>query len=138
MKKIAWLGTPEERILSIRNFRKYINTIPFEEAVVLTKNNWNDSPKINKDKINISNISEWPTPWELFGQSVFSENEQVLGTFYTLILSNHAKEHDISLGVIDYLTTIQLELIIDSEPLSDFKVINIINVSDLKIQLGIK
>ena len=69
---------------------------------------------------------------------MFSENEQVLGTFYTLILSNHAKEHDISLGVIDYLTTIQLELIIDSEPLSDFKVINIINVSDLKIQLGIK
>ena len=43
-ESIRWLGSPESRILSIRNFRKYIERLPFDQAVMLTRENWQSSP----------------------------------------------------------------------------------------------
>lgn len=137
--KIKWLGNPEERILSIRNFRKFINTISFEQAVKLTQENWNNSPKINNMQFNIDDITTWPTPWELFEKPMFAKNTQCLGAYYTLILSNHNKEHDIDLAVLnDIVTGSYLAIVLDKYPLdkNKYNVTNIITSDDLKKQLG--
>ena len=49
----------------------------------------------------ISKVEQWPTPWDLFSQTTFCINSQALGTFYTLLLSNHSKNHDIKLAIIE-------------------------------------
>ncbi len=117
--EILWLGTPESRILSIRKFRKYIDTIPFEQAVKLTQENWNAGPRINKLNFDISNVDSWPTPWDLFGQTVFCPNSQILGAFYTLSLSNHAKNHKIELIIKQDILGGVPNIAIDLDTLSD-------------------
>ena len=77
--KIQWLGTPESRILSIRKFRKYIDNLPFEKAVTLTRENWQAGPRINKFQFDISKVDECPTPWNLFSQNIFCSNSQEIG-----------------------------------------------------------
>jgi hypothetical protein len=99
--EISWLGTPEDRILSIRKFRKHIEEIPFNEAIDTTKNIWEGSPKINKLYFDISKVSEWPSPWDLFSQNSYCSNSKTLGAFYTLILSKHNQNHDIKLVVLN-------------------------------------
>jgi hypothetical protein len=137
--KIKWLGTPEERILSIRNFRKFINSISFEQAALLTQQVWNNSPKINASQFNINDITSWPTPWELFEKTVFEKNTQCLGAFYTLVLSKHRKYHDIKLAVIsNIITNNYLAIILDncSIDTNKYVITNIITANDLKTQLG--
>jgi hypothetical protein len=134
---IAWLGSPESRIISIRKFRQYINTLPFEEAVEETRKNWNAGPKINKPHFDISNVNDWPTPWDLFGQSTFCVNSQALGTFYTLILSDHIKQHDIKLAIIeDVILGEKISFIIDNYPTTGLIISSIIEPSDIKSKLG--
>ena len=99
--QIAWLGTPESRILSIRQFRKYIDSLSFEDAVKFTQKTWDSGPRVNKLHFNIGDINDWPSPWELFSQQTFCKNSQALGVFYTLIMSEHSKKHDIKLAILN-------------------------------------
>lgn len=137
--RIKWLGTPEERILSIRKFRKYIDTLSFEEAIKLTQNNWIDSPRINTLQFDITEIDKWPTPWELFSKNVFCKNSQVLGAFYSLILSKHIEDHNIELVLVDdVINGVKGAIVLDKAPLKKIKgsVIKTINKKDLKNKLG--
>lgn len=137
--KIAWLGTPESRIISIRKFRKYIDTLPFEDAVVLIKENWDSGPRINKPHFDISKVDEWPTPWDLFGQTTFCINSQALGTFYTLLLSEHGKQHDIKLAIIeDIIQGEKAAIVLDDYPLTDYNVSSIVKREDIKHKLGVE
>lgn len=125
--KVAWLGKPEARILSIRAFRKYIDTISFEEAVKLVQKNWNNSPKIKKFQFELQDITHWPTPWELFSQTIFCANSQVVGAFYTLLLSEHVKKHDFSLAIIDdVIQGINGAIVLDNFPLTNLNVVTMI------------
>lgn len=136
---IKWLGTPEERILSIRKFRKYIDTISFKDAVKLTQNNWIDSPRINTLQFDISEIENWPTPWELFSKSVFCHNSQVLGAFYTLIMSKHIEDHDIELVVInDIINGVKGAIVLDKAQIKEGHgpPIKTITIKDLTEKLG--
>lgn len=136
---IKWLGTPEERILSIRQFRKYIDTLSFEEAVKLTQNNWIDSPRINTLSFDILETEKWPSPWELFSKNVFCQNSQVLGVFYTLIMSKHIENHNIELVLVDdIINGVKGAIVLDKAPLKKAKgkVIKLINKNDLKTKLG--
>jgi len=136
--QITWLGTPESRILSIRQFRKQIDKMPFEDAVKLTVDNWSSGPTVHNLKFDISKVEEWPTPWDLFGQSTFCSNSQALGTFYTLLLSEHAKEHDIKLAIIeDVITGERPAIVFDNPPLTEFTVSSIISSNDIKNKLGV-
>lgn len=135
---ISWLGTPESRILSIRRFRKYIDNLPFEKAVELTKKNWESGPLVNKEQFDIANVEEWPTPWDLFSQPTFCKHAQALGVFYTLLLSDHAKEHDIAFAVIeDVVFGEKPAIIFDNFPLTDMNVSCIMKWNDVKHKLGV-
>lgn len=130
--KIAWLGKPETRIISIRKFRQYIDTVPYEDAVKLVQKNWNNSPKIKKNQFDLQNIKQWPSPWELFSQSIFCSNSQVVGAFYTLLLSDHAKTHDISLAIIDdVIRGINGAIVLDNFELTNYNVLSIIKKDDI-------
>ena len=136
-ENIKWLGTPETRILSVREFRKFIDTLPFEEAVKITQKNWESGPKINKDQFDIGNVDNWPNPWELFSMNTFCSNAQALGSFYTLVLSRHRNEHNISLAIInDIVMGERAELILDNYPLMNNDVVDIINTDDIHEKLG--
>ena len=136
--KIKWLGKPEARILSIRKFRQFINTLPFDDAAKLTQKNWMSSPRINNFQFDLTNVNSWPNPWELFSQQIFCANSQVLGAFYTLLLSEHAKEHDISLVVLDdVISGIQGAIVCDDYPIgNEFKVVNTVTSKDISNKLG--
>jgi len=134
---IAWLGNPETRILNIREFRKFIDTLPFEDAVKITQKNWESGPKINKDQFDIGNIDGWPNPWELFSQNMFCANAQALGCFYTLTLSKHRHEHDIALAIInDIIMGERAELVLDNYPLTNIDVVEIVKTEDIHAKLG--
>ena len=136
-ESIRWLGSPESRILSIRNFRKYIERLPFDQAVMLTRENWQSGPRINKLQFDISKVEEWPTPWDLFGQSIFCANSQILGVFYTLILSEHSKQHNIKLAIIeDIIQGEKPAIVLDNFPLKE-TVSTVITPSDIKVKLGV-
>jgi len=136
--KIAWLGTPESRIISIRKFRKYIDTLPFEQAVETIKTNWDSGPRINKPHFDIAKVDQWPTPWDLFGQTTFCVNSQALGTFYTLLLSEHGKEHDIKLAIIeDIIQGEKAAIVLDDYPLTDYTVSSIVKREDILSKLGV-
>jgi hypothetical protein len=134
--KIAWLGKPEARILSIRKFRQFIDTIPYEQAVKLTQKNWNNSPKVKAAQFDLQDVSAWPTPWELFGQSTFCANAQVVGAFYTLLLSDHAKEHEFTLAIIDdVIQGLNGAIVLDDADLTNLKISAIIKKQDLSKKL---
>jgi hypothetical protein len=134
--QIAWLGKPETRILNIRAFRKYIDTLPFDAAVSVTQYIWETSPRLNKIHFNIANVEEWPNPWELFSQTAYCSNSQTLGAFYTLILSEHVKEHEIGLAIInDTILGEQVKII--TEKTQEFsKDMLVIKASDITYKLG--
>ena len=137
MNNIQWLGLPESRILSIRNFRKHIESLSFDEAVQLTKENWGYSPRVNLTQFDFSDIHTLPSPWELFGQKFFCVNGMVLGIFYTLALSVHSKIHNIEIGIQeDLISGDSPLLILDSFPLTDKNILFKINKQDLKKQIG--
>lgn len=135
--QIAWLGTPESRILSIRKFRKYIDSLTFEDAITITQKNWESGPRVNKLHFNIADVNDWPTPWDLFSQQTFCKNSQALGVFYTLIMSDHAKDHDIKLAILnDVVRGECVANIYDNKYPSDWDISNIIRSDDIKIKLG--
>ena len=135
--QISWLGTPEARILSIRKFRQYIDKLPFDQAISETSQNWKSGPKVIKPKFDISKVNEWPTPWDLFSQSTFCANSQAVGTFYTLILSEHAKDHDIKMAIIeDIINGEKPALIFDNFSLTGLDISLIINKKDITNKLG--
>jgi len=96
---IKWLGTPESRILSIRHFREYISTLPIQEAVKQTTKNWNAGPYVKTPQLSLNDVEKFPSPWDLFSQKFFCNNMRILGVFYTLIMSDHSKNHDIRIVV---------------------------------------
>lgn len=138
MNDIAWLGKPEERIINIRKFREHINTLSFQEAVKLTIDNWFSAPKLNKNQFDLSNIDDWPTPWNLFGQQTFCINAQTLGVFYTLILSDHIKYHDIKIAIVDdIITGYKPAIILDNYKVpKEYKIIVCFDKNDVKKKLG--
>jgi hypothetical protein len=136
--KIQWLGTPESRIISIRKFRKFIDNLPFEKAVMLTQQNWNSGPHINKLHFDISKVDDWPTPWDLFGQSTFCSNSQILGIFYTLLLSEHSKQHNIKLAISeDVIQGEKVNIVFDNYPLDNLNISSIVTKENLKTKLGV-
>ena len=138
MTNIQWLGTPESRILSIRKFRKYIDNLKFEDAVSLTQKNWESGPRVNKLHFNIAEVNDWPTPWDLFSQQTFCKNSQALGIFYTLIMSDHAKDHDIQLAVIDDVVRGEcIALVVDNCYPHNWSISNMIKKEDVKVKMGV-
>jgi hypothetical protein len=136
-EQIQWLGTPEARIISIRKFRNYINSLEFKDAVAITKEKWESGPYINKSYFNIYNIEEWPTPWNLFGQSVYCKNSQLLGIFYTLIMSKHSKHHNIKLVISkDIIYGENVLIICDDELNEKLNISAVFTSEDIKSKLG--
>ena len=135
--KIAWLGNPEAKILSIRQFRKYIDTLPLAQALSVTLDNWQVSPHVNKQQVNIVNVADWPNPWDLFGQLTFCSNSQILGAFYTLILSEHAKQHHITLVITHHaIDGVQAQIIVNGQIPSDCEILDVITSEDIHDKLG--
>ena len=135
--QISWLGKPESRILSIRAFRRYIETLPFQKAVSETEYNWKASPKLNKTSFDVSSIETWPTPWELFSENAYCENLQTLGAFYTLILSKHSENHDISLAIVHHdLFGEYAMLTVDGNVSNEYDLVRVISPTDIKYKLG--
>ena len=138
--QIAWLGKPENRILNIRAFRKYIDTLSLSDAISATQSNWNASPRINKNEFNLANVEEWPTPWDLFSQPVYCSNAQILGAFYTLVLSDHAREHAIEIVFCNDAVFGEIgSIIVDRDklpPLDESSITRIIAANDISHKLG--
>ena len=135
--RITWLGSPESRILSIRQFRKHIDTLDLLPAVKLAQSVWMNSPRIQKELFNLQDVKSWPNPWELFSQPVFCKNSVAVGLFYTFILSKHATDHTINFVIInDSLYGLKGDIIFDTNILTGGQVVGIIKEDDIREKLG--
>ncbi|VVC05147.1 Uncharacterised protein [uncultured archaeon] len=133
IKSIQWVGTPEERIVSTRKFRQYVNGLDFSTAIEKVKQVWMESPTIVKEQFNIMDESSYPSPWDLFSWNFFSPNAKILGMFYTLLLSNHSQHHDIWLGIAeDMLEGERAELVVDFDPRKKYTYQKMISKYDLR------
>lgn len=141
--EIQWLGSPEARILSIRKFRKYLDTLEFQNAIGACKENWENSPLIKKPQFELSNVVEWPNPWDLFSQQIFCDNSRALGMFYTLMLSKHSETHDIKFGILQDIIQGEKGIVlldgyeeILKNKFNDWMTIQLVTKDEIKDKLG--
>jgi hypothetical protein len=98
LNTIKWLSSPEDKILSWRNFRKELDGLPLQKALNIIATTWKNCPKVQKPIIDI--LEEWPDPWELLSQKVYCDASQALGIYYTLQLSS-LSDHTITFEICD-------------------------------------
>lgn len=89
---ILWLSSSEDRIISWRKYRQFLETLNFDDALDNAEQIWRHAPKINKIKFDMLDIDQWPDPWQLLSNQTYCNLSQALGLFYTICLSKHSTE----------------------------------------------
>ena len=83
-----WKLESSERIVRWRDFRKTLNSMPFEQAVRASAEFWQGCPfapyYLDPDRPDL-----WPTPWELISENYYCDLAKSLGMLYTLYFTVH-------------------------------------------------
>lgn len=90
-----WNMKSEDRLKEWKEFRHQIDKLPFERAVIQTVHLWSYAPFVNHylDKIP---PWRWPGPWDLLNENRYDDTAKALGMLYTLLLSEHGKNHTLA------------------------------------------
>ena len=78
---MRWLGTPEDRILSWREFRGSIADQSPEEAALTIAQEWGGSPSVRNYYLDLD--ESFPDPWQLLVNNRFDNLARALGMYYT-------------------------------------------------------
>jgi len=82
-----WALTPEERLISWREFRNDISKLSKEEAIQDTATLWSTCP-ISTQYLAQDLIDDWPDPWSLMHDNCYDDIAITLGMVYTLALAD--------------------------------------------------
>lgn len=89
-----WNLSPSERLRFWYDFRKNLNTKPFEQALTEVNHLWSYAPFVNR-YLTTDNVEIWPNPWELIHENQYCDLAKVLGLVYTLYLTDHKPKVEI-------------------------------------------
>jgi len=91
-----WNLRSEDRLAEWKEFRSIISRLSFDEAVQKTVHYWSYAPFVNH-YLDRQSPQDWPSPWELVIDGKYDDMAKALGMLYTLVLSEHGKEHTFSI-----------------------------------------
>lgn len=104
-----WTLNPSERLRFWYDFRQKLNSTTLVDAVQATTNLWSYAPFVRR-YLHDSDVSSWPTPWELIYDNHYCDIAKCLGMLYTLHLCNHKPHIEIRIYK-DNLTNEQYNLV---------------------------
>lgn len=107
---IDWLGRPEQRLRSWRQFRLYLEKLSPSDAVAEVCKEWSMAPFVTKYLRPYDNV-DWPDPWTLLNDGKFCNLAKALGIFYTLTLCIHFKDAPVELKIYSDLSNEHYDLV---------------------------
>lgn len=83
-----WKLKAEERLARWREFRKKLDTLPIEKAVLEVSNFWTGCP-FTPYYLDIEKPAEWPDPWTLIEENFYCDIAIAMGMLYTIKFTAH-------------------------------------------------
>lgn len=94
-----WFNEPEDhRIVSWRNWRESLNSLPKEEILQQVAETWSHVP-IVMHLLSPDQIDTWPNPWQLITDNYYCDIAINLGIFYSLALIENVKFDDLCIEI---------------------------------------
>ena len=84
-----WKLSPGERIAHWKNFRKSLDTMPIDTAILAVAEFWQSCPYVAY-YLDPDTPDQWPTPWELILENYYCDLAKALGIVYTIHFSQHS------------------------------------------------
>lgn len=86
-----WKLDASGRISHWRDFRKEIESLPLEQALLRTAEFWSTAP-FTPYYLDPSDSENWPDPWTLLYENYYCDIAKCLGIIYTIELTAHKSE----------------------------------------------
>lgn len=83
-----WKLPASERLSRWRDFRKQLNELSLESAILETEQFWRTCPFIPY-YLEPNSPKTWPNPWQLLEENFYCDLAKTLGIVYTLFLTEH-------------------------------------------------
>lgn len=93
------LGT-SERLSRWRDFRKQLNTKPFEQALNSLVECWQTCP-FAPYYLDPDCPESWPDPWTLIEENNYCDLAKCLGIIYTIVLTAHRNKFEVELRIYE-------------------------------------
>lgn len=93
-----WKLKPDDRLDRWKQFRKRLSTLPLDQALVECVSFWQNAP-FTPYYLDHNDHANWPDPWQLVYENYYCDLAKALGIVYTLQLSEHGKELELSIRV---------------------------------------
>ena len=90
-----------DRLLRWRDWRHSLDDLPYQEALSAVAKTWMMVPRVNH-YLTPDEIHNWPTPWEPINDNMYCDLAVALGMLYSLQLSKHGNDHELSLVIINH------------------------------------
>lgn len=143
-----WTMLPHERLRWWSNFRKELNQLTLEQAVIKTNHVWSFAPFVTH-YLHYDFVEDFPNPWELLYDNHYCDLARALGIMYTLYLTDHKPPMTLSIfldnstQIIYNLVTIESgkyvcnmlhdQVVNKSHLENELKLVKEITISDLKL-----
>jgi hypothetical protein len=99
-----WKLDPSDRITHWRDFRKSLNHLSLDQAVITVAEFWQPCP-FSPYYLDPDAPDTWPDPWTLIYENHYCDIAKCLGIMYTILLTEHRKNIDVELRVYQDSTT---------------------------------
>lgn len=93
-----WKLTADERVAHWHAFRKTLDTLTLEQALIETAKFWHKCP-FTPYYLDPDNTEAWPDPWTLIYENIYCDIAKCLGIVYTIELTEHKKNLDAEIRI---------------------------------------
>lgn len=80
----------KDRILAWREWRRNLNDMEWNTALLTTAQAWDMCPRVNH-YLEPDKVEEWPDAWTLVNENIYCDTAIALGMYYSLSLSHPEK-----------------------------------------------
>jgi len=134
-----WTLRTSDRLAQWKIFRRELDQLPIEEAVIKLNDMWSSAPYV-AHYLSADDTENWPDPWELLAENYYCNLAKALGIIYTIYFTGH-NNIDIELRVYyDYKTKDRYNVVyIDNGKYIlnywPYEIVNTTQVDDQQLQL---
>jgi len=93
-----WKFRPDDRLDRWKQFRRSLSAMPLEQALQECDAFWQGAP-FSPYYLDYNDPGKWPDPWQLVYENYYCDLAKALGIVYTLHLSDHGPNLDLSILV---------------------------------------
>ena len=93
-----WNLSPDDQLDHWRDFRRELDSLPFEQALQRCSHLWSYAPFVPRH-LKPDWVESWPNPWELLAENRYCDLAKALGMLYTLYLTSHGDQLDIEIRI---------------------------------------